>query len=132
MQGSYEHFGARQVMIKNSSTVPFLGTAIATCSTPLWDHPLKRITNGLAATYYIGNNLSVPLLSPIRFEVDFSKAFGSSLMPTSATAGIQLTTNVASGSMSIRWSVSIQPEFTVTYTIKVRVSCTLSPSKQIY
>jgi len=119
-QGSYEHFEARQAMIKNSSTVPFLGTAIAACFTPLWD-PLKRITNGLAATYYMGSNLSVPLLSAISFEVDFSKAFGSSLMPTSATAGIQLTTSVASGSMSIRWSGFIQPEFAVTYTIKVRV-----------
>jgi hypothetical protein len=114
-------------MIKKSPTVPFLGTAIAACFTPLWD-PLKRITNGLAATYYMGSNLSVPLLSAISFEVDFSKAFGS-LMPTSATAGIQLTTSVehskhvthASGSMSIRWSGFIQPELAVTYTIKVRV-----------
>ena len=69
----------------------------------------------------MGNNLSVPLLSVISFEVDFSKAFGSSLMPTSVTTGIQLTTCVASGSMSIRWSGFIQPEFVVTYTIKVRV-----------
>jgi len=128
--GSYDNFVGVETMVQNSSTVPFLGTSLATCFTPVWArndsqdtlwNPLARIRNGLAATYYVTSNFSSAALSAISFEVDFSKAFGSSLLPQSVTAGTQLPNSVSDGNMGIRWAGFLQPEFAVTYTMKVLV-----------
>jgi hypothetical protein len=131
-EGSSDNFAGTRVMVQDSSTTLSLGSSIATCFTPVWgqnrsatDDTLwyrpTRITNGLAATYYLMTNFSAASKTTISFEVDFSKAFGSSLLQGGITGGSQVPRSVTSGSLSIRWAGFIRPQLAVTYTVKVGV-----------
>ena len=130
-EGSSENFAGPRGMVQDSSTTPFLGSSMATCFTPTWGQNLSdaetlwyrpmRITNGLAATYYMMTNLSAAAKTTISFEVDFSKAFGSSSLEGGIFGGSPVPHIVTAGSLSIRWAGFIRPEMAVTYTVKVDV-----------
>ena len=128
-KGSFDNFQGLQIMTQESHMLPFLGSSMSSCLTPVWGRnrsedvvfsPVTRHVHGLSATYYANSGLSLPSFNGISLEVDFSNAYGSAMLPT--TAGMQWTHKAGTSAIGIRWTGFIQPDFAATYTLKLSTS----------